>query len=180
MKRWPAGLWMLAVPVLLAGCSSLPQRAGSIPDQTAVISNAPSPSDPNQTPDTRQPPDPTRTQAVFTAIQMVGVPYEWGGATPKGFDCSGLVQFAYARAGRPLPRTAEAQMNAVMPLTLEKAQAGDLLFFRQGNRTSHVAIYLGDGRFVHAPSSGHEVSIDSFDNSYWRTHFARAGRVPAS
>lgn len=124
-----------------------------------------------------QPADPVRSQVVFTAMQMVGVPYRWGGSTPQGFDCSGLVQYAYSNAGLRLPRTAADQMDATAPVTLENAQAGDLLFFRDGSRTSHVAIYLGDGRFVHAPSTGNQVSLDSFGNAYWRMRFARAGRI---
>ena len=62
-------------------------------------------------------------------------------------------------------------------MTLENAEAGDLLFFRDGSRTSHVAIYLGQGRFVHAPNGGNSVSLDSFGNAYWRMRFARAGRI---
>ncbi len=142
----------------LAGCSSAPRQA-------ETSANVPVPA------------DAARNQAVFTAMQMVGVPYQWGGASPRGFDCSGLVQYAYSNAGLQLPRTAAAQMNAVTPLTLENAEAGDLLFFRDGKRTSHVAIYLGQGRFVHAPSTGKSVSLDSFSNTYWRMRFARAGRV---
>ena len=145
----------------LAGCSSAPRQA-----ETGISLPVPA--------------DAVRTQAVFTAMQMVGVPYQWGGATPRGFDCSGLVQYAYSNAGLRLPRTAAAQMKAVTPLTLENAEAGDLLFFRDGNRTSHVAIYLGQGRFVHAPSTGNSVSLDSFSNTYWRMRFARAGRVQPS
>jgi cell wall-associated NlpC family hydrolase len=124
-----------------------------------------------------QPADPARVRAVFTAIQMVGVPYRWGGSSPEGFDCSGLVQFAYSSAGLRLPRTATAQMDASAPLTLEHAEAGDLLFFRDRGHTSHVAIYLGEGRFVHAPSTGKRVALDSFGNTYWRMRFTRAGRV---
>lgn len=123
--------------------------------------------------------DPVRARIVFTAMQMVGVPYAWGGSSPAGFDCSGLVQYAYSNAGLHVPRTAAAQMDAAAPLTLENAQAGDLLFFRDGSRTSHVAIYLGQGRFVHAPSTGGQVSLDSFGNAYWRMRFARAGRMAA-
>ena len=144
----------------LAACSSLPLapdvRPGAVGAQAA---------------------DPVRARIVFTAMQMVGVPYQWGGSSPAGFDCSGLVQYVYANAGLPVPRTAAAQMDASTPLTLEQAQAGDLLFFRDGSRTSHVAIYLGQGRFVHAPNSGRQVSLDSFGNAYWRMRFARAGRV---
>jgi len=156
---------MVALAASLVACTSPPRQA----DPTGVpmpagVGNA-------------QVPDPVRSQVVFTAIQMVGVPYRWGGSTPEGFDCSGLVQYVYSNAGLRLPRTAAAQMDAVAPVTLENAQAGDLLFFRDGSRTSHVAIYLGDGRFVHAPSTGNHVSLDSFGNTYWRMRFARAGRV---
>ncbi len=153
------------VAAALAGCSApsrLPEATG-----TPVPSAAGS----------AQVPDPLRAQVVFTAMQMVGVPYRWGGSTPQGFDCSGLVQYVYSNAGLRLPRTAADQMDASAPVTLENAQAGDLLFFRDGGRTSHVAIYLGDGRFVHAPSTGSQVSLDSFGNAYWRMRFARAGRI---
>ncbi len=154
---------VLVLAALAAGCSTPPR----VPDPVA----ARVPAVPTETA------DPVRAQAVFTALQMVGVPYRWGGATPTGFDCSGLVQYAYSNAGLRLPRTAAAQMDASTPVTLENAEAGDLLFFRDGSRTSHVAIYLGDGRFIHAPSTGREVSLDSFGNAYWRMRFARAGRV---
>ncbi|MDH5255513.1 MAG: C40 family peptidase [Gammaproteobacteria bacterium] len=149
----------------LASCTSPPRQ----PEPTAAA--AP------ERAGNAQVPDPVRSQVVFTAMQMVGVPYRWGGSTPAGFDCSGLVQYVYSHAGFRLPRTAAEQMDASAPVTLENAQAGDLLFFRDGGRTSHVAIYLGQGRFVHAPSTGSQVSLDSFGNSYWRMRFARAGRV---
>jgi cell wall-associated NlpC family hydrolase len=157
----------ITLAITLAGCSSpprapdTPRSAVAVQDQNALAA------------------DPVRAQIVFTAMQMVGVPYQWGGSSPNGFDCSGLVQYVFSNAGLRLPRTAAAQMDASAPLTLEKAQAGDLLFFRDGSHTSHVAIYLGQGRFVHAPSSGRQVSLDSFGNAYWRMRFARAGRVAA-
>lgn len=161
-----------AIGITLAGCSGAPRAP-----ETSTGFPVPAATSPG----TLQPADPIRTQVVFTAMQMVGVPYQWGGATPSGFDCSGLVQYAYSNAGLRLPRTAAAQMEAVTPVTLENAEAGDLLFFRDGKRTAHVAIYLGQGRFVHAPSTGNSVSLDSFGNAYWRMRFARAGRVqPAS
>ena len=155
--------------LVLAGCSSSPPTPEP---RTGTAIGAPEAGD--------QAPDPIRTQVVFTAMQMVGVPYQWGGATPEGFDCSGLVQYVFSSAGLRVPRTAAAQLDFSAPLTLENARAGDLLFFRDGGRTSHVAIYLGQGRFVHAPSSGGIVSLDSFGNAYWRMRFTRAGRVPSS
>ena len=158
-----------AAVLFLAGCAGTPQT----PDP-AARTPVPAP------PDSSLPApvlSPLRTQVVFTAMQMVGVPYLWGGSTPAGFDCSGLVQYAYSNAGLQLPRTAAAQFAASTPLTLENAVAGDLLFFNDRSRTSHVAIYLGEGRFVHAPNGGSHVSLDNLGTSYWRTHFSGAGRI---
>ncbi len=126
----------------------------------------------------RSAPDPVRSRIVFTALQMVGVPYRYGGSSPAGFDCSGLVQYAYRNAGLSVPRTSRDQLKASMPVTLEHAGPGDLLFFRSKDY-SHVGIYLGEGRFVHAPSTGRTVSIASFNDAYYRRNFVRAGRMPS-
>ena len=123
-------------------------------------------------------PDPVRSKIVFTALQMVGVPYRYGGESPEGFDCSGLVQYAYRSAGVSLPRTARDQLHASTPVALADAREGDLLFFRSKDY-SHVGIYLGQGRFVHAPSTGRTVSIANFGDAYYRRNFVRAGRIPA-
>lgn len=123
-------------------------------------------------------PDPVRSRIVFTALQMVGVPYRYGGSTPDGFDCSGLVQYAYRAAGLSVPRTSRDQLGASRPVEMTEARAGDLLFFRSKD-WSHVGIYLGDGRFVHAPSTGRTVEIASTDNSWYRANFVRAGRMGA-
>ena len=123
-------------------------------------------------------PDPVRSRIVFTALQMVGVPYRYGGESPDGFDCSGLVQFAYRSAGISVPRTSRDQLQASAPVTLAEASAGDLLFFHSKD-FSHVGIYLGQGRFVHAPATGMNVSIASFNDAYYRRNFVRAGRIPA-
>ena len=165
----PAALAACIAAVFLAGCVGAPQA----PEPAA---RTPVPALPDASPGTPVL-SPLRTQVVFTAMQMVGVPYLWGGSTPTGFDCSGLVQYAYSNAGFQLPRTAAAQFAASTPLTLENAVAGDLLFFNDRNRPSHVAIYLGEGRFVHAPNGGSRVSLDNLASSYWRTHFSGAGRI---
>ena len=165
-----AALAISAAVIFLAGCVGTPQA----PDPAARI---PVPASPSASSPSTPLPDPLRSQVVFTAMQMVGVPYLWGGSTPAGFDCSGLVQYAYSNAGLQVPRTAAAQLTASTPLPLEDAVAGDLLFFEDRSRTSHVAIYLGEGRFVHAPNGGSSVSLDDMETSYWRTHFSRAGRI---
>ncbi|MCL4792229.1 MAG: C40 family peptidase [Gammaproteobacteria bacterium] len=165
-----AALGACAIAVFIAGCAAGPQSPAPAA-RTPV---------PTASPDASSPVpllDPLRTQVVFTAMQMVGVPYLWGGSTPAGFDCSGLVQYAYSNAGLRLPRTAAGQFAAATPLALENAVAGDLLFFNDRSRTSHVAIYLGEGRFVHAPNGGSQVSLDNLATSYWRTHFSGAGRI---
>jgi len=159
--RWLHGA-LAALVALLAACSSAPERPAVTREAPPVAAPVPAP-------------DPLRLQVVFTAMQMVGIPYRWGGATPAGFDCSGLVQYTYANAGLKLPRTAAEQLAAARPISLDQAAPGDLLFFQDGGRTSHVAIYLGDGRFIHAPSSGQKVSLDSFGSDYWRARFRRAG-----
>lgn len=109
---------------------------------------------------------------------MLGVPYIYGGESPQGFDCSGLVQFAYRSAGINVPRTAREQLKASRKIDVDEAAAGDLLFFKSP-QNSHVGIYLGDGRFVHAPASSRNVSIGSLDDPYYKSHFVRAGRLPA-
>jgi cell wall-associated NlpC family hydrolase len=155
----------LAVASTLAGCAG----PGPAPDPTPVRV-VPPPDSPVL--------DPLRLQVIFSAMQQVGVPYAWGGATPSGFDCSGLVQYVYRNAGLALPRTAAEQLGAASPLPLRDAVPGDLLFFRDQGSTSHVGIYIGDGRFVHAPRTGRTVSLETFEGSaYWRARFAGAGRV---
>jgi cell wall-associated NlpC family hydrolase len=117
-------------------------------------------------------------QAARTATQMIGVPYRYGGSSPKaGFDCSGLVQYSYSQAGMRVPRTSRAQFKAAQPISLAEAQPGDLLFFRYKRKVSHVAIYLGDDRFVHAPSRGKQVSVASLRDPHYQQHFLQAGRL---
>jgi cell wall-associated NlpC family hydrolase len=120
--------------------------------------------------------DPQRSRIVFTALQMVGVPYRYGGSTPEGFDCSGLVQYAYRSAGLSVPRTSREQFKASTPVTLAEAGAGDLLFFRSVNN-SHVGIYIGKGRFVHAPFTGRNVEVTSLDDPYYQRNLVRIGRI---
>lgn len=114
--------------------------------------------------------------AAAIAINQVGTPYRYGGSNPNGFDCSGLVQYSYARAGVSLPRTTRAMWNHAKPVAGDRMRAGDLLFFNIAGKMSHVGLYLGDGRFVHAPSSGKVVSVESLRSEYYSKAFLRAGR----
>ncbi len=114
--------------------------------------------------------------AALTAASLVGSPYRYGGHTPDGFDCSGLVYYSYQAAGLSVPRTSTQQFRASKPVAITEARAGDLLFFRYERKVSHVGIYLGDQRFVHAPSTGKSVSVASLNDEHYRNHFVAAGR----
>lgn len=119
-------------------------------------------------------------RAVVSAAQgVVGHPYRRGARGPEAFDCSGLVAYSFARAGiEGLPRKAEDLERAAKPVALAALEPGDLLFFRlDGRKTSHVAIYVGERHFVHAPSRGKRVERIDFDNVYWGPRLARAGRI---
>jgi len=121
-------------------------------------------------------PSPYGARAAKVAEKMVGVPYRYGGASPKGFDCSGLAYYAYQRVGLAIPRTSSAQKRAAMSIDFSHASVGDLLFFDTRWNRRHVAIYLGDRRFVHAPSKGKQVSIGSLDDGYFLKRLIGVGR----
>lgn len=116
-------------------------------------------------------------EASEIAATMVGKPYRYGGATPQGFDCSGLVHFSYLRAGMQVPRSTEIQRKKSRKVPAAHLARGDLLFFNQeGKYSSHVGIYLGNNRFVHAPSSGKRVRMDHLTDPYWQKHLVDARR----
>jgi cell wall-associated NlpC family hydrolase len=115
-------------------------------------------------------------KAASVAVGQVGVPYRYGGSSPAGFDCSGLVYYSYASAGISIPRTTSGQWAQMSTVKNTEMRAGDLLFFEISGKMSHVGLYLGDGRFVHAPSSGRAVSIESLDSRFYSDAFVRAGR----
>jgi cell wall-associated NlpC family hydrolase len=120
-----------------------------------------------------------RAAVVRVAESLVGAPYRYGGRGPKGFDCSGLVLYSFAQAGiRGLPRSAEQLESAARRVDLAELRPGDLLFFRLDRKTtSHVAIYVGNRSFVHAPSRGKHVERVDFDHVYWGPRLAHAGRL---
>lgn len=111
------------------------------------------------------------------AVSELGTPYRYGGSTPRGFDCSGLVYYAYYQTGIRVPRSTTAQYRHARPIALKNLQPGDLVFFRTAHRSiSHVGIYAGNARFIHAPSRGRVVSYDSLDDPYWKQRLVAAGR----
>ena len=153
-------LWtpmLLIVLAMLAGCSSAPE----VPEPTTVRAS-----------------NEVASQAVVYAREMLGKPYRYAGDSPDGFDCSGLVKYSYGRAGISMPRDTQSQHRMSVLVSTHGLREGDLLFFDQeGKKKSHVGIYLGHGRFIHAPSSGGKVRIDSLNAEFWKKHFVEARRV---
>lgn len=118
----------------------------------------------------------TKSRAAEVAAAMEGEPYRWGGASPAGFDCSGLVHYAYRQAGIRLPRTTGEQYRIIRQRYVEQLEPGDLIFFSiRSVRASHVGMYIGDGRFVHALNPRNPVRIDRVDDDYWAGRIVRAG-----
>ena len=117
------------------------------------------------------------------AIGLVGVPYKWGGNTPAGgFDCSGLVVYvAYRAKGLKLPRTVAEMSRYGQDIDLDQRLPGDLIFFNTtGHPFSHVGIYVGKNRFVHAPNEGGTVRIESLLSSYWAPRLTSIRRLPGA
>ena len=127
------------------------------------------------------PADPVSANSVLMrAISLVGTPYRYGGNTPEGgFDCSGLVNYVYRdMLALNLPRTSRDLAGFQGPrIAPERLAAADLVFFGSSGNVSHVGIYVGEGRFVHAPSTGGTVRLDRLDGPYWRDHYSGAKRV---
>jgi cell wall-associated NlpC family hydrolase len=142
------------------------------------VSPAPAePPAPIQTPPT---PRAERSEALLQTLLALGLDYRYGGSShATGFDCSGLVAHVYHKAwGIRMPRTSAEQSRAGVPVGLAELQAGDLVFYNTLDRPfSHVGIYVGDGRFVHAPKSGARVRVESVKSVYWMQRFNGARRV---
>jgi cell wall-associated NlpC family hydrolase len=161
--------------LILAACASAPHRReatfkpshSSLADLPAMAPSAAS--------------EGAANDVLFRAIALVGTPYRWGGNTPAGgFDCSGLIDYIYRTAtGRALPRTSRdmASMDGRKVQRMTQLASGDLVFFAIHGGISHVGVYVGKGRFVHAPNSGGTVRLDDIDGPYWRDHFAYGKRV---
>ena len=155
---WPA----LVLAMLLQACSSPPATP-------VAVSHGAIPGD-------------LANEVLFRALGLVGVPYQWGGNTPDGgFDCSGLIGFVYRDVAHiTLPRTTR-ELLAMPATTIDREQliAGDLVFFATGNSrgVNHAGIYVGEGRFVHAPSKGGTVRLDHLNSSYWNRAYLASRRI---
>jgi len=137
--------------------------------QDVVGASAATPDD-----DTIAPP-PTHSNVVGYALSQIGVPYVWGGATPGvGFDCSGLVMWAYAQVGVSLPHSSYAMWNYGVPVAEDQLEPGDILFF---DALGHVGLYIGNGEFVEAPHTGADVQISSLSGGWYAASYVGARRI---
>ena len=163
MQAWARRHWLYAmasIALALTGCaaSGPGTQAGA-----GVVATAPE--SPGQ-------------EVAARALAMVGTPYRYGGASPEqGFDCSGLVWYSHRHSGIDVPRTSRDQFRAATKVSLQSVVPGDIMFFQDEAKLAHVGIYLGDGRFVHAPASGRLVSVASLSSPYYQGQLVAVGRL---
>jgi len=156
-----------ALSIVLAACASTSLKHGNNPPDSRGTSDARV---------THPPPDP-RVIMVDRARSMIGQPYRWGGAEPGGFDCSGLVVYAANGAGIRVPRTAHEQLHSGTPIARREVHEGDLVFMHLAHKELHVGIAIDDERFIHAPSRGAHVRIDSLAAPPYARGYLSARRI---
>ncbi len=160
-------LVLLIFCALLGGCASTPRAPVGTRQSSAE-------------PPRKAAPHVDRSEALLTALMTLGVDYRYGGRSgATGFDCSGLVAYVYEEAyGIRVPRTVLGQSATGIAVRADDLEPGDLLFYDTlGHPYSHVGIYLGDGKFVHAPKTGSTVRIENLRSSYWTQRFTGARRI---
>jgi cell wall-associated NlpC family hydrolase len=175
--RSPANVLRLAtlfgLLLLLAACASSPRREATFKPSHSELADEPARAPENSVG--------TANDVLFRAMALVGTPYHWGGNTPEsGFDCSGLVDYIYRNAANILlPHSSHdmASVDGVKVRSMDDLMSGDLVFFGSRGDISHVGVYVGKGRFVHAPNSGGTVRLDDIDGPYWRDHFVYGKRL---
>ncbi len=148
---------------MLFACSHAPKQTENNSSKSTYIKNEP----------------PSLGQQIANLAKLqVGKPYRYGGASPNGFDCSGLVYYTHGKFGINTPRTSSALFNYARPIKLNQLNLGDVVFFKiDRKKISHVGIYIGKGQFVHAPSSGKKVATNYLNDPYWKTRIVSAGRL---
>lgn len=154
-------LFIVGVSLVISACSTHQQN----PTEPMLIGRFPASAD----------------EVSISAMSLIGTPYVWGGNTPEsGFDCSGLIVYVYNSSGIRLPRTTRAMSSMSTPTVKRNGlRTGDLVFFATsgGHTVSHAGIYVGNGRFVHAPSSGGVVRLNNLNERYWSRTFVSGKRI---
>jgi peptidoglycan DL-endopeptidase CwlO len=150
-----------------------PQRAQTSPQPPENPETSPAPAS-SQPPASPPPAGPGHPEVVPIALRYLGVPYRWGGASPSGYDCSGLVMYVYGKIGISLPHHAASQFGYGRSVSRSQLRPGDLVFF---NGLSHVGIYVGGGSFVHAPHTGDVVKISSLWDSWYAATWVGGRRL---
>mgnify|MGYP000901491414 FL=1 len=117
----------------------------------------------------------TRHNVLLKGKKYIGTPYLWGGTTPKGFDCSGLIHYLYGKQGISIPRNSREQFSRLQATS--DPQPGDLVFFRKKGVINHVGLYLGNGQMLHAPQTGMSVRIENIKRGKWPGRYAGARKV---
>ncbi|UOG92349.1 MAG: C40 family peptidase [Candidatus Thiothrix sulfatifontis] len=177
----------------MVGCSANPRVADLTPLQSIQPDKSPKPivnqvaPTAHTTPLAPQPRAAVKAvtpldKVALCALKQCGKGYCWGGNSPlKGFDCSGLTQYSFGQgASVKIPRTAAAQYKVALKIPHEKAERGDLVFFRtRGHNVSHVGIYLGSNKFVHAPRTGKPITLTKLEG-YWKRKLVGFGRIPGA
>lgn len=156
------GLYACLLLLALAACETQTRRPLSTGAELATPAVAPA------------------NSVAFRAFSLVGTPYVYGGENPSvGFDCSGFVRYIYRDAlNLDLPRTAAAQSERGKKVFAHAAlRLGDLVFFQENQRIFHVGLYVGEGRFVHAPRTGKSIELSPLDKGYWNSRFVFGRRI---
>jgi cell wall-associated NlpC family hydrolase len=162
--RWPRTIFATAATLTilagLEGCGTVPLSGNALGSRGSDANQAAIPA--------RLSADQANDVTIY-AISLVGTPYRYGGNTPdSGFDCSGLISYVYkSRANLPSPRTVASLVNWGQPVPGSMVRTGDLVVFLKRGVATHAGIYVGEGRFVHAPSTGGEVKLDTLTSVYW-------------
>ena len=119
---------------------------------------------------------------IMNAMSLIGLSYRFGGNSPtQGLDCSGFMQYIFKRSmGITLPRTSAEMATVGQPVERANLKPGDMVFFGSGGRVSHVGMYIGNDRFIHAPRTGRDIEISSMNGAHWKSHYITARRVDRS
>ena len=176
-----AFLWVAATAVVASACAQNAPRVRVLPPALPPAAYEPAP--PGAAPAPTPPAAATAAGLEIARIarSLVGAPYRDGGALPDGFDCSGLVNYVFARQGVAVPRDVRRQASAGEPVDRVNVAPGDLVFFATtGSGPTHVGIAVGNGQFIHAPTSGGVVRVESMSAAYWASRFVTARRITVS